>query len=114
MAAYSIELQESGAVLLVLLRGSFDSEGALHLERALSEAIDRGHAKILLDCSSLDYLSSSGIGAIMAAGQRIRDRRGELKLCSVSASIRRLFQYLGLEGVYEMHVDAAEATRSFA
>ncbi|MBX7057463.1 MAG: STAS domain-containing protein [Leptospirales bacterium] len=114
MEKYSISTELHGAITVVSLVGNFDSEASFKLESELIALLKGGSRRILLDCKQLAYVSSSGIGAIMSAGQQVRDLRGDLKLCGLQPAIRRLLQYLGLDGIYDQYATLEEGIANFA
>lgn len=51
---------------------------------------------IVADCSELDYISSAGIGVILATLQRLSQKGHTLRLHPVQPRVRNVFKYAGL------------------
>ncbi len=51
---------------------------------------------IVADCSELDYISSAGIGVILATLQRLSRAGHTLRLHPVQPRVRNVFKYAGL------------------
>lgn len=88
--------------------------GAPDLRQAVVKAVAEGCRKLILDISELDFIDSFGIGAVVAALKRLRQRGGELALVCPSSRIRRVFEICDLDRIIAMHdsIDGAAGSRS--
>jgi anti-sigma B factor antagonist len=71
-----------------------------------------GSAKLLLDASTLKFVDSSGLGAILSVLRDLKKQGGDLKIASPTAAIQVLFDLVRLErivGVYASREDAVAA-----
>jgi len=59
-------------------------------------------------------MSSSAFGMLIRIRKKCSDRKTWLKFCSVPGDVRKLFEITGLDEVFEIHPDAADAIRAFA
>jgi anti-sigma B factor antagonist len=57
---------------------------------------------IMIDLERLDYLSSAGIGALMAIQQEILRRKGHLALVRPAEKVQRLLQSLGFDRIFSI------------
>ena len=78
-----------GAVRLI---GRLDGAEA---ERALASFATL-EGSIVADCSELDYISSAGIGVILATLQRLTRTGHTFRLHPVQPRVRNVFKYAGL------------------
>ena len=76
-----------GDIPAVTLRGSLDSVGTPECECVVSEHIEKGHSRIIVDCRYLDHLSSSGIGTLVALQTPLHRRRASVKLSTLSSPV---------------------------
>ena len=88
--------------------------GAPDLRQAVVKAVAEGCRRLILDISELDFIDSFGIGAVVAALKRLRQRGGELALVCPSSRIRRVFEICDLDRIIAMHasIDGAAGPRS--
>jgi anti-sigma B factor antagonist len=91
-----LDSQVTGAAARVELRGDVDMATAPELRRVLDELIDGGAAEIVLDCRHLEFLDSSGIGALVAARTRIGDQ-GVIVLEAPHANVRKVLEVTGVD-----------------
>ncbi len=64
---------------------------------------------LILDISELDFVDSFGLGAVVGALKRLRQRGGELALVCPSRRIRRVFEICDLDRILALHdsIDSA-------
>jgi anti-sigma B factor antagonist len=102
----SIELFMDGGG--IRLAGEIDMENAHRLEAALTPLVARG-GQVLVECSALTFMDSSGFGVMIRAAQRL-GRRGRLVLLSPSELIARTLTLMGVEQVPNLEVRDRSAT----
>jgi anti-sigma B factor antagonist len=88
--------QVTGTSARVELHGDVDMATAPELRRVLEELIDGGAEEIVLDCHHLEFLDSSGIGALVAARSRI-GAEGVIALEAPRANVRKVLEVTGVD-----------------
>jgi anti-sigma B factor antagonist len=86
---------------IVTVRGRADSETADRLEEELRAAVEQ-HKKVAVDFAAVDYISSAGLRAVIQAA-RAAQGRSELAICSLSPSVKRVFDMSGMENIVKVH-----------
>lgn len=80
----------------VVVRGDVDMASAPQLRRLLDELIDAGATEVVVDCRELDFLDSSGIGALVAARTRLGDG-GALAIEHARPNVRKVLEVTGVD-----------------
>jgi anti-sigma B factor antagonist len=103
----SIDLQASddGKTHLFVLHGDLDVATSPSLRAALTEAASHGKHNIIVDLSRLDFLDSTGLGALIAADKQAKLREGEVRLVACEGQILRLLRITGLLDVFRVYPD---------
>jgi anti-sigma B factor antagonist len=57
---------------------------------------------ITLDCKELEYISSAGLGALLATQQRLKASGNGLKLINLNKHIRDIFMFTGFEKIFQI------------
>ncbi len=83
--------------------GDLDVVGAPDLRQAVVTAVADGSRLLALDLSGLDFVDSFGIGAVVGALKRLRQRGGDLALVCPSPRIRRVFEICDLDRILALH-----------
>ena len=98
-----IKAKHDGNAIVYSLRGSLDFETAPSLRAALLEAADEGKHDIVVDLSQLEFLDSSGLGALIGAHKRALENAGRLRLIISTGTIARLLTITGLMDVLAVY-----------
>ena len=94
---------DGGKTQLFALHGSLDIATSPGLRAALLEvAEDPGH-QIVVDLSQLEFLDSTGLGALIGAHKRAGEKGGSLRLVAQEGQILRLLRITGLLDVLAVY-----------
>ena len=80
---------------------------------AVNALVERGRTRVLLNLAEVPFLDSTGLGVLASKHVTLRRRDGQLKICNISARIRRVLETTKLLHVFEVFDSEAEAVRSF-
>jgi anti-anti-sigma factor len=112
--ALSIETRLlDGEILAVLLHGSLDAMTTDQFNQAIQDHLDQGRTKIIIDCRMLDYVSSLGIGSLVALQARVRKKGGEVKLAALFGLAADAIRLVGLARLLNIYGDLEFARKSF-
>lgn len=105
--ALSVEIksEHEGDAIVYRLKGSLDFETAPSLRAALLEAADEGKHDIVVDLTHLQFLDSSGLGALIGAHKRALEHEGRVRLIISDGPISRLLTITGLMNVLAVYPD---------
>ncbi len=100
-------------ILVIRLHGDLDAFTTDEFNAQVKKHLEDGHAKIIIDCAHLGYVSSVGIGALVALQKRLRDRGGRVKLAAIQGTVAEVLKILHLGKVLDIHGDIEFARQSF-
>jgi anti-anti-sigma factor len=92
------ELQDG--VRILALSGRLDTETAADVELALQDLLAAGERRYLVDLAGIGYVSSAGLRVLLALAKKLDGGKGELKLCSLNASVRQVFDMTGFSKLF--------------
>ena len=99
---------------LLAVNGRVDSATASEFGHKLDGMIADGVFKIVIDMAKLEYMSSAGFRALLAAQRQCkRYNRGEVMLASVPDRIREALELAGFTELFQVFPDPLEAVGSF-
>ena len=104
-----IQRKDGGAYTILAFTGRLDAISAPAAEQKINETIGTGAAKLLLDLSSLDYVSSAGLRVLLATAKKLSRQNGQLVLCGLQPSVREVFEISGFLSIFKVVATAAEA-----
>jgi anti-anti-sigma factor len=99
--------------VIIGITGRLDTTNYSILEKKLMDMIDSHHDKILVDCSKMDYVSSSGLRILLMALKKITMAKGKFVLCSLQENIREIFEISGFTNIFEIYATQDEALKVF-
>jgi anti-sigma B factor antagonist len=101
-------LQEDGADVLALI-GEIDASSSIELDLAIAKSVGEGFSKILIDCSSLEYISSAGLGVFMSYIEEFKDKNIKMVLFAMNDKVANTFEILGLNELLTIAKDKSQA-----
>ncbi len=104
--------RESG-VLVCELGGRLDATTAEAAGEELLSLVAAGSSRLLLNLSSLDYVSSMGLRVFVRAAKAAHAAGGALKLCSPTAPVAKVLEISGMDNLLDMHADESAALAAF-
>lgn len=105
-------LQEDGADVMVLI-GEIDASSSIELDLAIAKSVGEGYSRILIDCTSLEYISSAGLGVFMSYIEEFKDRGIRMVLFGMNDKVANTFEILGLNELLKIGRDKVEAKQMF-
>ena len=101
-------------IALVELAGEMDYSNSAELSSVLTTVLASGHRELVVDLTGLEFLDSSGLGALIAGWKGARARGGSLCLVCVRELVLRVLRVTGLTGVFDIHGSREECLSSLA
>ena len=99
--------------LVTVLRGNgrLNMVSAPQLREAVAEAIAAGRPRIVIDLAAIDFMDSSGLGALVGCLKTARQAGGDLRICAPSNQVEMVLQLSNLDRILTPYATAEEAYR---
>ena len=107
-----LNVLQDGAVTVVELidRKILDEVAILEIGEQLGALVTASETPlILLDFANVAHLSSSALGMLITLHKRIREKDGQLRLCSIQPAIREIFEITRLNEIFQIAASREEA-----
>jgi len=106
--------RQAGSVTIVDMSGRIVlGPETASLRSLVTELLNKGHNKILLNFAEVAYIDSSGVGSLVGAFTSVRNHKGELKLLNPTKNVQDVMQKTKLYTVLDIKDDEVAALRSF-
>ena len=102
----------NGSLGLLQVAGYINNEAGEAIAREARRLIENGHATLLLDLATTRIINSIGISLLLEVLEQILEIKGTLAFCSLSPSIAKTFQIMGLAQYAQIHPDRPIALAS--
>lgn len=91
---------------------ALDAANAKDFKSEISEVL-KNENKVLMNMGSLQFIDSSGLGAILSCLKSISAKNGEIKLCNLSKPARIIVELVNMHKVFEIFNSVDEGLKSF-
>ncbi len=81
-----VEVSEADGVVVARLTGELDVTGAEATGQQISEAIPNSAHGLVVDCTRLDFIDSSGVAMMFTLARRLESRRQKLRCVAPAGS----------------------------
>ncbi len=109
-----LDLHEDGRVTILTLKGDLGIGDAETLfKRTVSRLLEEGKVHLLVDCTGLRFVDSTGLGALVRALTTSQNEGGQTKLLGVGPHMRKLLEMTRLDSVFEIFDNREQAVSSF-
>jgi anti-anti-sigma factor len=99
---------------MISVSGRVDSSTAPQFSQAFEAQMEKGVFKFVVDMGKLEYMSSAGFRALLAAQRSCkRYNRGEVVLAAVPVRIREALDLAGFTELFKSFGNPLEAVGSF-
>jgi anti-sigma B factor antagonist len=98
---------DSHAVIEV--RGEVDVHSAPQLRDRLIEVLDAGNSSVVVDLSWLQFIDSTGLGALVAALNHANSVGAKFRLVCKAERLLKVFRITGLDEVFQIQPTIEQA-----
>jgi anti-sigma B factor antagonist len=106
-------VRKANGVVVIGVDGQLIVANRHELKERVTEAVDFGSRKILVDFTQTGYIDSSGLGALVSLAKKLREAGGELRLAGLNDDLRTLFELTKLDTLFNITATADEALKGF-
>lgn len=101
------ELADGIAVLS--LDGRLNMVTASRLRDVVNSTVENGFPRVVIDLSGVDFIDSSGLGALISGLKTARQAGGDLRITSPTEQVQLVLQLTNMERVLPAYADHATA-----
>lgn len=98
MIEFAVETTDRG-IGVVTPRGRLNMVSARRLKEILTELVDGGTTRIVVDMAETTFLDSSGLGALIAGLKSARQAGGDLRIARPTPAVVSVFKLTNLDKV---------------
>ena len=106
--------QPRGDIVVVMVHAKrLDAHLAPEFKAKLVHLVQSGHERIVMDMAALEFIDSSGLGALIA-GLKALGGRGEIVLCSITPRLLSLLKLTHVDKLFHIFDSVEEAVGGLA
>ena len=99
---------------MLRFNGDLDALSMIKMKDRMNRLLNRNHKRLLLDLKDTRHVELAGVGILVDRLRKVREQKGDIKLCNLRPEVERTFQMIGVNGLMESFSTEEEAILSFA
>ena len=104
-----IDVDHRGGYTVLSPQGEVDFATGPQLKDAITERLVAGEVNVVVDLLAVDFIESTGLGALIGGRRRAHALRGSLSLVCTEEQMLKIFRITGLDKVFAIHDTVDEA-----
>ena len=107
-----IEVRRNGNYAILDLVGEVDAYTAGRFREIMLNVIEEGHKDVIVCMQNVQYIDSSGLGALVGGLKRVSEKKGRIVIVCDNQQVKKVFEITGLEKVFQIfafEIDAIQA-----
>ncbi|MYZ34726.1 MULTISPECIES: STAS domain-containing protein [unclassified Streptomyces] len=104
-----VGVRTEGRSEIVTVAGELDHHTAELLRAPLDDALEQGRARLVIDCSRLEFCDSTGLNVLLGARLKAEAAGGGVHLVGMLPVVARVFEITGADAVFTVHDSMEDA-----
>lgn len=111
---FSLRKRLEGNTVVLEVRGEADLHTAPELRATLTDVIDDGARRVVVDLTATTFIDSMTLGVLLGTLKRLQPSGGRMAIACPDEHVRRVFEITSLQEILNVHAstDAALAAAS--
>jgi anti-anti-sigma factor len=91
------KIKQLASGVVVCLKGRLDIQAAVKFEEVLTEALDTGLPRMIIDMAGVDYICSQSLRVILKMVKRIKNEDGFIEIIRTQPEVRKVLLVVGMD-----------------
>ena len=96
------KIKDTTDCLLLSLTGYIDTYNSASFQKSVQKAIEAGFIKLIFQCGSLNYVSSTGIGSFTTFLKAVKAQGGDIIMLDIQPKVYEVLQLLGFSKFFNI------------
>ena len=96
------EVKENNEKVLATVSGRLDTPSAVSAQQEITPLLENADKEIILDCSNLEYISSSGLRLLLTIRKAAAAKGGKVIVKDINDDIKKVFMMTGFYNLFEI------------
>ena len=96
------QFEQNGSNLSIKVTGRLDTIASRDFMTQVEEHLDKGISDVVIDCSELEYISSSGLRVLMTIYKRTAPIGGSLTLRQLTPQVGEVLNITGMASLFNI------------
>ena len=100
----------AGMLVVRAMNDRIDAAGAIQFKERMRELVQDSSPRVVLDMARVDFLDSSGLGAVVAVMKLLGPGR-KLELAGLTPTVEKVFRLTRMDSVFLIHPSVPDTLR---
>lgn len=103
-----INLDENQNNWIIVPKGEIDIYTSPKFKQKVLDAFDKEDKDLLIDCSDLDYMDSTGLGSLIYILKKVKEKDHKIYIENVKPNIKKIFDITKLDKLFIIRGEISE------
>ncbi len=108
-----VQMRDQENVAILSLNGRLDLASGATLKEHLKKLTDKETLQVHLNLAEVEFINSSGLGALVSIMKETRLHKGRLTLSNLASYVQEIFEITQLSHIFEIYPTEEEALASY-
>lgn len=110
----NLKIEKKNEIMIIYVKEErLDAHNSGDLKVEMQRLFEEGNKNILVDLHDVRFIDSSGLGALVSGFKNAISHHGNLKLSTLQAQVKSMFELTRLHRVFEIYSSTTEALDNF-
>ena len=100
-----IDIKERDGGMTAIFNGRLDTPAAVKAQQEIGPLLENADKEIILDCTDLEYISSSGLRLFLTVRKEASVKGGKVIIQNINEEIRKVFMMTGFFNLFDIRND---------
>lgn len=98
----NIDIKELNGGLTAVFSGRLDTPAAVKAQQEIAPLLEQADKEITLDCTDLEYISSSGLRLFLTVRKETAAKGGKVVIKNINDEIKKVFMMTGFFNLFDI------------
>ena len=98
----TFDIKEENGRMTAVVSGRLDTPAAVKAQQEITPLLENANKEITLDCSPLEYISSSGLRLFLTIRKETAAKGGKVVIVNINDEIRKVFTMTGFFNLFDI------------
>ena len=104
-----LKIRKNGEIYIIDVNGEMDLYNSYKLKELVMKMLEKNVKKFIINLEQVDYIDSSGIGALIFISSTIKKMNLKLSISNVHGSVKKVIELTKLMGYFPISNSVEEA-----
>lgn len=109
-----LDVARRDGLVVCRICGELDSSNSRELLDSLDREVSAGNSRVVFSLAELDYIDSSGLGALVKCLKQSRASGGDVKLCGLKPEVKKVLELTRLDRIFDIFPTEDDAVENLA